>query len=54
MILRKAAVTYLETYSERPKKAAQYGSSFDKAITKLASKKGFNTKKEYYENTLIT
>lgn len=52
MILRKAAVVYLKKFSERPKKAAQYGSSFDKAITKLASKKGFKTKKEYYESLI--
>lgn len=52
MILRKAAISYLGKFSERPKKAAQYGSSFDKAITKLASKKGFETKKEYYEDLI--
>ncbi|MGV8151270.1 MAG: asparagine synthase C-terminal domain-containing protein [Candidatus Woesearchaeota archaeon] len=49
-ILRKAAIEYLGKYSERPKKAAQYGSSFDKAITKLAAKNGFETKKKYYES----
>lgn len=50
MILRKAALPYLKNFTERPKKAAQYGSSFDKAITKLASKKGFKMKKEYYKS----
>ncbi len=50
MILRKAALPYLKNFSERPKKAAQYGSSFDKAITKLASKEGFKMKKEYYKS----
>lgn len=50
MILRKAAQMYLGKYSERPKKAAQYGSSFDKAIAKLATIHGFASKKEYYEN----
>ncbi|GIU68948.1 MAG: hypothetical protein KatS3mg002_0184 [Candidatus Woesearchaeota archaeon] len=52
IILRKAAYNYLKEYSKRRKKAAQYGSSFDKAITKLASKNGFKTKKEYY-NSII-
>jgi asparagine synthase (glutamine-hydrolysing) len=50
MILRKAAISHLGKFSERPKKAAQYGSSFDKAITKLAAKNGFKTKKEYYQS----
>jgi len=53
MILRKAAISYLGKFSERPKKAAQYGSSFDKAITKLSTKKGFKTKKEYYKSISI-
>lgn len=53
IILRKAAISYLEKFSERPKKAAQYGSSFDKAIAKLAAKKGFKSKKEYYQNITI-
>ena len=44
MILRKAAELYLGKYSLRPKKAAQYGSSFDKAIGRLAKGK---TKMEY-------
>jgi len=52
MILRKAAMPYLKEFSNRPKKAAQYGSSFDKAIAKLASKNGFETKKEYYNKLL--
>lgn len=50
IILRKAAQMYLGKYSERPKKAAQYGSSFDKAIAKLATRHGFASKKEYYES----
>ncbi len=36
MILRKAAEPLLGTFSERPKRAAQYGSSFDRALLKLA------------------
>lgn len=31
----------------RPKKAAQYGSNFDRALEKLARKNGFKTKTEY-------
>jgi len=50
LILRKAAEPYLGKYSERPKKAAQYGSSFDKAIEKLAGLKGFKHKFEYLES----
>jgi asparagine synthase (glutamine-hydrolysing) len=50
MILRKAAEPYLGKYSERPKKAAQYGSNTDKAIEKLASLGKFKTKKEYLES----
>lgn len=50
IILRKAAHEYLGEHAERLKKAAQYGSSFDKAIAKLTAKKGFKTKKEYYKN----
>lgn len=52
IILRFAAVDYLKKYSKRPKKAAQYGSSFDKAIIKLAAKEGFKTKRDYYENLI--
>jgi len=50
MILRKAAVEYLGKYSERPKKAAQYGSNTDKAIEKLAHQGKFETKKAYLDN----
>jgi len=50
MILRKAAEPYLGKYSERPKRAAQYGSSFDKAIEKLAGMNGFKHKFEYLES----
>lgn len=52
LILRKAAYVYLKEFSERPKKAAQYGSSFDKAIMKLALKNGFKTKNDYYESII--
>jgi len=50
MILRFAAEPYLGKYSQRPKKAAQYGSNTDKAIEKLAHMGKFNTKKEYLES----
>jgi asparagine synthase (glutamine-hydrolysing) len=50
MILRKAAIDYLGKYSERPKRAAQYGSSFDKAIEKLAGLNKFKHKFEYLES----
>lgn len=47
MIMRKAAVSELDKFSERPKKAAQYGSCFDRAISKLAKNKGYEFKKDY-------
>jgi asparagine synthase (glutamine-hydrolysing) len=50
MILRKAASDYLGKYSERPKKAAQYGSMFDKAIAKLAQINGFKKRVAYLES----
>lgn len=34
-------------YARRPKKAAQYGSKFDKALQKLTKKKGFARRSEY-------
>lgn len=44
MILRKAAINLGldEEFAMRPKRAAQYGSGFDKAIEKLASRKGLS------------
>ena len=50
MILRVAAKECLGKFSERPKKAAQYGSSFDKAITKLANRNGYEKKADYYNS----
>ena len=50
MILRKAAVEYLDKFSERPKRAAQYGSSFDRAIEKLAKINKFENKYTYLES----
>ena len=34
-------------YARRPKKAAQYGSKFDRALGKLAKKQGFSRKSDY-------
>jgi asparagine synthase (glutamine-hydrolysing) len=41
-----------EAYN-RKKKGAQYGSSFDKAITRLAKRNGFKLKKRYL-NSIIS
>ncbi len=38
-----------EQFAERKKRAAQYGSRFDKAIEKLANKNKFKTKSEYLD-----
>jgi asparagine synthase (glutamine-hydrolysing) len=38
--------------SDRKKKGAQYGSSFDKAIRKLAKKNGFKLKKRYLDSLI--
>lgn len=48
-ILRKSALNLglSEKYALRPKQAAQYGSRFDKAINKLASRSGFELKSAY-------
>ena len=49
IILRESALQLglNKKYAFRPKKAAQYGSRTDKAISKLAKKAGFALKKEY-------
>lgn len=49
IILRESALKLGldKKYSFRPKKAAQYGSRTDKAISKLAKKAGFSLKKDY-------
>jgi asparagine synthetase B (glutamine-hydrolysing) len=53
-ILRKAAIALglPEEFALRPKKAAQYGSNFDKAIAKLAKMNGFKFKKQYLESLI--
>jgi len=50
-ILRKTSLELgLEKeFAFRPKKAAQYGSNFDKAISKIAKSKGYKYKKEYLD-----
>ncbi|MBD3361178.1 hypothetical protein GF358_00090 [Candidatus Woesearchaeota archaeon] len=49
IILREVAedLGLAKKYAWRPKKAAQYGSYFDKCIEKLAKQKGFIFKKDY-------
>ncbi len=47
VILRQTAEKYLKEYSKRKKKAAQYGSRFDKAIERLKKQNNFKYKKEY-------
>jgi len=52
IILRRVAedVGLDKKFAWRPKKAAQYGSWFDKTLAKLARRKGFNTKQEYIDS----
>ena len=54
VILRKIAeeIGIPKEFSWRKKKAAQYGSRFDKAIGKLARRKGFKLKKDYLRSLL--
>ncbi|MBU0457260.1 MAG: asparagine synthase C-terminal domain-containing protein [Nanoarchaeota archaeon] len=49
VVLREVAEEFLGEFAWRKKKAAQYGSCFDKAISKLARKEGFKLKKEYLD-----
>lgn len=48
-ILREAAkkLGLPREFADRPKKAAQYGSKFDRAIAKLAKQNGFELKSQY-------
>ena len=50
LILREVAEEFLGEFAWRKKRAAQYGSCFDKAISKLAKKSGFEFKKDYLES----
>ncbi len=47
MILRKAAEPLLGLHAQRPKRAAQYGSSFDRALLKLAKTHKLEHKNAY-------
>ena len=49
VILREVAEEFLGEFAWRKKKAAQYGSCFDKAISKLAKKDGFKLKKDWLD-----
>jgi diphthine-ammonia ligase len=53
-ILREIAISLglSRELAYRPKKAAQYGSNFDKAIEKLAKKNGFKSKTDYLNSFL--
>jgi asparagine synthetase B (glutamine-hydrolysing) len=50
-ILRQVAVSLnlKKEFAFRPKKAAQYGSNFDKAISKIAKSKSYKYKREYLD-----
>jgi len=52
IILRRIAedIGLDKKFAWRPKKAAQYGSWFDKMLAKLARTKGFNTKQGYIDS----
>lgn len=50
LIFREVAEEFLGTFAWRRKKAAQYGSCFDKAMGKLARKEGFKLKREWVES----
>ena len=50
IILREVAEEFLGKFAWRKKKAAQYGSCFDKSISKLAKKNGLKLKKEYLDS----
>ena len=50
VILREVAEKLLKDFAWRKKKAAQYGSCFDKAISKIAKKNGFKLKKDWLDS----
>ena len=47
IIFREVAEEFLDEFAWRKKKAAQYGSCFDKAISKLARLEGFKFKGDW-------
>ncbi|MBU0628547.1 MAG: asparagine synthase C-terminal domain-containing protein [Nanoarchaeota archaeon] len=54
LILREVAEQLgLKEFAWRKKRAAQYGSKFDRAIEKLAKRNGFKYKKDYLKSLLI-
>jgi len=50
VILREVAELFLGQFAWRKKKAAQYGSCFDKAIAKLTKQAGYKLKKEWLDS----
>jgi len=50
IILRKSAEDILGNFAKRPKKAAQYGSSFDRGLSKIALLHGYKLKKDYLKS----
>ncbi len=50
IIFREVAEEFLGRFAWRGKKAAQYGSCFDKAMGKLARRAGFKLKKEWLDS----
>jgi asparagine synthase (glutamine-hydrolysing) len=53
IVIRKIAKKLgLKEFSNRKKRAAQYGSRFQNAIDKLSSKAGFKLKKDYIKNLI--
>ncbi len=53
IVIRKIAKKLgLKEFSNRKKRAAQYGSRFHNAIDKLSSKAGFKLKKDYIKNLI--
>ena len=53
LILREVAAQLgLKEFAWRKKRAAQYGSKFDRAILKLAKRNGFKYKKDYLKSLL--
>ena len=54
LILRKIAneLGLKKEFAFRKKRAAQYGSRFDRAILRLGKRKGFKYKKDYLKSLL--
>lgn len=54
LILREIAMDsgLKKEFAQRKKRAAQYGSKFDRAILRIAKRKGFKYKKDYLRSLL--